>query len=224
MSANRDIDYEVCNATIDLGGRGIHLCFLHRGHSGSHRANELMIALGKRGALVEQFAPGSPHAQKWDGNLGGGQWVPLKIHQDKLKEQMANTIAWQMQAEKAADACTLALGERDVARHFAEEAVEKYNKLLVEKRVLRCAFCNFEYPEGTPPTQHEALTQHIRECQAHPYRMELAGLRWEVSHCRELLRHIVAVAYKGRLSNEMELVLSSVNNYLAGLPQSENES
>ena len=144
-----------------------------------------------------------------------------------LEQKGEAGVPWTL----AADACTLALAERntfmaerDQARRFAEEAAQKYNELLAEKRVLRCAFCNFEYQEGTPPTQHEALTQHIRECQSHPYRMEVAGLRWEIGHCRELLRHIVAVAYKGTLSNEMELALSSVNNYLAGVPQTEVES
>lgn len=53
---------------------------------------------------------------------------------------------------------------------------------------------------------------------------EIGGLKWEISHCRELLRHIVAIAYHGRLSNEMELALSSVNNYLDGVPQTEEES
>lgn len=36
--------------------------------------------------------------------------------------------------------------------------------------VLRCAFCDAEYPPGTPPTQHEALTAHVLVCPKHPMR------------------------------------------------------
>lgn len=60
--------------------------------------------------------------------------------------------------------------ERDEARRFAEEAASKYNELLAEGRVLRCAFCGEAYPPDTPPSQHEALTAHIRVCAKHPMR------------------------------------------------------
>ena len=98
---------------------------------------------------------------------------------------------WQRQAENAADARTLALGERDVLKHD--------NKLM----------------EATIREQKDVNDRLA---------FELGGLKWEVTHTRELLRHIVAVAYKSRLSNELELTLSSVNNYLAGVPTSERDS
>lgn len=123
--------YPHCNATIDLGTRGIHLCYLRAGHSGSHQHSELMVAMVERGALVPN---------KWDGNLGGGRWVPLKIHQDKLKEQMSNTIAWQMQAEKAADACTLALAERDALRAQLAERDRELELLREVEREARAVF------------------------------------------------------------------------------------
>ncbi len=52
-------------------------------------------------------------------------------------------------------------------------------------RVLRCAFCDHEYPPGTPPTQHEALTAHVRECRKHPLRMELDRLRADLREIRD---------------------------------------
>lgn len=67
------------------------------------------------------------------------------------------------------------------ARAFAELAAEKYNDLLARGNTLTCAFCGMEYPDGTLPTQHEALTAHIRTCEKHPLRAELAA-------CREVLR------------------------------------
>lgn len=43
-------------------------------------------------------------------------------------------------------------------------------------RVLRCAFCGQAYPPGTPETQADALTAHVRECKRHPLRAEIEGL------------------------------------------------
>ena len=62
--------------------------------------------------------------------------------------------------------------ERDEARHFGEEAARKYNELLEDQRILRCAFCDAEYPPGTPATQHEALTEHVKVCEKHPLRAQ----------------------------------------------------
>lgn len=55
------------------------------------------------------------------------------------------------------------------ARRFGKKAAAKYNDLLASQ-VLRCAFCDVEYPAGTEPTQHQALTDHIATCAAHPMR------------------------------------------------------
>ena len=63
-----------------------------------------------------------------------------------------------------------AIAERDAARQFAEEAARRYNDLLAETRVLRCAFCDAVYPDGTPATQADALTAHVMVCEKHPMR------------------------------------------------------
>lgn len=60
------------------------------------------------------------------------------------------------------------------ARAFAVEAGRKYNNLLVDQRILTCAFCGEAYPSGTPPTQHDALTVHIMKCEKHPLRGVIA--------------------------------------------------
>ena len=36
--------------------------------------------------------------------------------------------------------------------------------------VVTCAFCGQAYPDGTPTTKHELLTEHIKTCPAHPMR------------------------------------------------------
>lgn len=74
------------------------------------------------------------------------------------------------------------------ARAIAEEAARRHNELLANQRILRCAFCNAEYPPDTPPTQNEALTAHVKECPEHPMReleSKLAKLRAFAKHALE---------------------------------------
>lgn len=52
------------------------------------------------------------------------------------------------------------------AREFGEKAAKLYNDTLV----LRCAFCGEAYEDGTPPSRHERLTDHVKVCPAHPMR------------------------------------------------------
>lgn len=63
------------------------------------------------------------------------------------------------------------------ARNFAEDAAKRYNDLLAEGRIVRCAFCAAEYPAGTAPSQHEALTAHVLVCPKHPMREAESKLR-----------------------------------------------
>ena len=37
-------------------------------------------------------------------------------------------------------------------------------------RVVTCVYCGHEYPNGTPTSQNEKLTEHIRVCEKHPMR------------------------------------------------------
>ena len=56
--------------------------------------------------------------------------------------------------------------ERDEARTWAEETVKK----IVEGRVVTCVYCGHKYEDGTPTSQDERLTEHIRICEKHPMR------------------------------------------------------
>lgn len=68
------------------------------------------------------------------------------------------------------DNCEHARNERDEARRFGEDAARRYNALLEQGPTLTCAFCGYEYASGTPASRHEALTEHVMECEKHPLR------------------------------------------------------
>ncbi len=53
-------------------------------------------------------------------------------------------------------------------------------------RVVTCAFCGAAYPNGTPETKHERLTQHIMECPEHPIRKVKANLDAAETRMQEL--------------------------------------
>ena len=36
--------------------------------------------------------------------------------------------------------------------------------------ILTCVYCGMAYPEGTPPSGSQVLTDHIKECRKHPLR------------------------------------------------------
>lgn len=38
-------------------------------------------------------------------------------------------------------------------------------------RVLTCVYCGHEYPQDTPASGNEVLTDHIRQCEKHPMRL-----------------------------------------------------
>lgn len=48
-----------------------------------------------------------------------------------------------------------------------------------------CAFCGQAYPPGTPQTQHELLSAHIRVCTKHPMREVEAKLATIQALCQE---------------------------------------
>lgn len=78
-------------------------------------------------------------------------------------------------------------------------------------RVLRCAFCGKDYPRDTPPTQSEALTEHIRTCAEHPMRKLLRRItEWE-----DLVGGIVMQL--GRAKNASALAMASNDCKTRGL-------
>lgn len=55
--------------------------------------------------------------------------------------------------------------------------------------VVTCAYCGMEYPEGTPASQCELLTEHIKICTKHPMR----NLEEKYSRVRSALEGVVGV-------------------------------
>lgn len=62
--------------------------------------------------------------------------------------------------------------EAELARVRADrnEARDWVRRLTASQRLLTCAFCGEAYPPGTPESNHEALTAHVRVCAKHPMR------------------------------------------------------
>jgi hypothetical protein len=57
----------------------------------------------------------------------------------------------------------------------ADQVREERDRLRAERlemqnqsRTLTCAYCGHQYPPGTPPSNHEALTRHVARCPLHP--------------------------------------------------------
>jgi len=55
------------------------------------------------------------------------------------------------------------------------EALAERERLLKERKaiqsqscVLTCVYCGQAYPPGTPASNHDALTEHIKQCPRHP--------------------------------------------------------
>ena len=55
--------------------------------------------------------------------------------------------------------------ERDEARSYGERL---YQGALSRK--VTCVYCGHEYPDGTPTSQDQQLTEHIKVCEKHPMR------------------------------------------------------
>lgn len=72
---------------------------------------------------------------------------------------------------------------------------------MSEGRILTCVYCGHEYPQDTPASGSEVLTDHIKVCEKHPMRKlveqnamlrkALAGLVG--SEVREELEHMEIV-------------------------------
>ena len=69
--------------------------------------------------------------------------------------------------------CKLCAGRVDSqARAWYERGREHETRRIAEtERVLTCAFCGEAYPPGTPESNHEALTAHVKICSKHPMRI-----------------------------------------------------
>lgn len=137
----------------------------------------------------------------------------IKSQLEDIQHESLERVDALEQVERERDA---AIAARDEARRFGEDAAAKYNALLKESRVLRCAFCNEAYPDGTPATQHERLTQHVRVCPSHPMR-EAEAERDEARKDAERLRSMLWMSHAGeehyRYGDDGEMQCSGEDGY-----------
>lgn len=66
------------------------------------------------------------------------------------------------------------------ARRFRGTFEKGFNLNVKECRVLTCVYCGHEYPQGTPASGDNVLTDHIQQCEKHPMkklRDDYAALR-----------------------------------------------
>lgn len=100
------------------------------------------------------------------------------------------------------------LAETDVSEFRALEGDNERLRAEVERlkaldpRILRCAFCDEEYPPGTPATQHEALTAHVMRCGKHPLRAKLAKAEKALEHYENCDDNCVAVVALAAIREE----------------------
>ena len=77
--------------------------------------------------------------------------------------------------------------------------------------VLTCVYCGHRYPPGTPPSNHVALTLHIRRCKKHPMRETLEMLARVKDHLsNKFAGDFLPPGYKEdciRLASEIERLL-----------------
>ena len=76
-----------------------------------------------------------------------------------------------------------------VMKQLQDKVVELYYK--TQPQVVTCVYCGQAYPPGTPTSQHELLTAHIKICEKHP--MRVAEQRIRILEAQNmLLQHEVA--------------------------------
>jgi hypothetical protein len=60
---------------------------------------------------------------------------------------------------------------------------------------LTCVYCGHQYPEGTPPSGAQILTDHIKVCEKHPMRK----LETDNAKLRKALAELVGAESKDEL-------------------------
>jgi len=126
----------------------------------------------------------------------GEEWTSVPILEatdDELnawidEHQAAGMLGWNW-VRAMVKALREAIRERDVAL-AAFEASDKAFCDTADRRIVTCVYCGHEYPEGTPQSQDERLTEHIKVCEKHPMRAleaENAALRVRLVRAEERL-------------------------------------
>ena len=63
---------------------------------------------------------------------------------------------------------------------------------MMNDRIVTCVYCGHEYPDGTPTSQDEKLTEHIKVCKKHPMRELERQLAAEKARVGELEYKLMA--------------------------------
>ena len=100
-----------------------------------------------------------------------------------------------------------------------------------DSRVLTCVYCGQEYPQGTPTSGHQVLTDHIKVCEKHPMRKlqqdhdmlrrALAGIVGADS-AEELDAMEIAVRVFPAPENDRTVSLNAIHALRATLPSPPN--
>lgn len=118
-------------------------------------------------------------------------WVDFKAR-DSFEDAVRKIAALEQRLAAAEQ-------ERDEARKYAEHL---YGEVSGTSRKVSCAFCQQEYSDGTPATQDQALTKHIKICKNHPMRLaekerdtalaQLAECQQSLEAARERIKELEA--------------------------------
>ena len=145
--------------------------------------------------MREEFDRMCEALQKHVGGEGlGGEWYPDLVatvveERNRLRSELrAARQDLDVAESRKSEAFRVLKNERDEARDWVR-------RLTAESRELTCAFCGVAYPPGTPASNHEALTAHVRICDRHPLRADLADAHKQVATLKACLAEARADAF-----------------------------
>jgi hypothetical protein len=75
----------------------------------------------------------------------------------------------------------------------------------MENRVVTCVYCGHQYPSGTPTSQNDQLTAHIKVCEKHPMR----EAEKKIAVLKNALQMLVGCDKKNELE-QMKIVICSL--------------
>jgi hypothetical protein len=85
-------------------------------------------------------------------------------------------------------------------------------RLLRSTHTLTCVYCGHEYPPGTPASGAPALTEHVKECKAHPmYRVQQ-----RLNQAEKLLAAVSQLRDHGFLAKDAQLskeLMTSIEDF-----------
>ena len=83
----------------------------------------------------------------------------------------------------------------------------------MENRVVTCVYCGHEYPDQTPTSGAEVLTEHIKVCSKHPLRKVEA----DIALLRKALAGIIGADTKSELEKRVAAI-NAIHALLATMP------